>query len=232
MRRVFGAAGAVVALASLWTGWGHGFKATMWGLFPPHYGYSAYIEAAALFLAPWWPVRALLGLSLALSTNRTAWLGVLAGWAYLGGWRRRAACAGLLVLGMLAAQHFKPAGTNAVRVAIWEAALLTLRSRPQGFGLGGWCTGVHGLITPYAHSDVLQVLLVYGVWLGGAVVLWFLAAARDTLRGPKTVEKAALVCLLAQSIPDNRLHRPACQATLFVVAVLALTSQTSRPSRS
>lgn len=220
MRRLIGLAGLVTAAGALWTGWHRGFKASMWGFFPPHYGYSAYIEVAALFLAPWWPIRAFCLLALVLSVNRTAMLGVLAGWAYLGGWRRRAYCVGAFAAALLLADVFKPANTNMVRLGIWQQVFVLLKVNPHGYGTH-WAVGVKGMITRYAHSDVLQALMRWGVWQGGALLLLAALTLWAILRGPRTIEKAALVALAAQSIPDNRLHHPACWVTLLAVAALA-----------
>lgn len=217
---LFAAATTAAALATgFTTDLGHFHMGWMTGFFPPHRGYSAYVVTALLFLAPQRWLRGLAGVTLALSGARAAWIGALAGWGWSRGWRRpwllgvllaAAVAGGMLMKG-------KPQQNNdSVRVMIWRAALHDIAKHPRGTYPDGWCTAVAGLEASKAHSDLLQVVLIYG-WAPGTLVV--LLVALGLWRAPEGPWKDLVVALTAQSVIDNRLHHSAC-AALYALAWL------------
>ena len=222
LRRGFVLAASGVALAALWTGARGGFYlGDMYGFFPPHRGYSAYIVSALLFLAGSRWGRGLAGAVLLLSGARAAWLGVLAGWAW-GRPRRWAVAAILGALAVTGGLWLKPAHvrpkTDNVRRQIWLTTVGVIARTPRGVGQGNFCMGIAGREVTKAHSDVLQVLVEQGWLWGGLVIIWIAGAFWLT---PPGVGKQVLVCLLAQSVIDNRLHQPACVVALTWVWAVA-----------
>lgn len=221
--------GVIVMAAALWTGADHGFFTAMTGLLPPHYGYSAYVVSALLFLGPRY-VREPAGLTLLLSGNRASWLGGIAGWAWRGGRRRAALAAILCVLAGVGGLAWKrPAqrrGNDVERVHIWRAALRLAAHHPAGIGRGNFCMGIDGREVAYAHSDALQFLVVYG-WAAAALALWAWVGGFWLL--PAGPAKDAVVALTAQSVIDNRLHHPVCAALYVAVWILAATARVDGP---
>lgn len=217
MRELIGVLGVVFSLGALWTGAqvGHHFKADMWGFLPPHYGYSAYFESAALLCAPWWPAQALCAVALGLSTCRAAWVGAAFGWAFLGrSWARWAALPFVLLFLVQFGASLKPTPFNdRVRQQIWREAEAAIATSPQGVGEGHFTPVVLGRsVGGYAHSDVLQAIVEDG-WVAGGTLLFMYAVllVLALLEAPRVVG-ATLLCLCVQSVVDNRLHYLPCAA--------------------
>lgn len=214
--------------AALWTGAAGGhFFTSMTGFFPPHYGYSAYIVTALVFLAPPPWLRWCAGAALLLSGNRAAWVGVIAGWAWSKNTSRWfAAAPALIVLAVFGGLLLKPAvvraRTDNVRVQIWTTAIEIARQHPEGIGRGNFIRGIAGREVNKAHSDLLQ-LLVEGGWALTALVVLLLTWG--FYRAPAGPSKDLLVCLTAQSVVDNRLHHPACAALYALVWVSAFLDE-------
>jgi len=227
MLKIIVAYSTVVLAAALWTGAtnsGGYFFTDMTGFFPPHYGYSMYAVSILPLLAPWPWLRWLAVLALILSRNRASWLGLLAGWVVAGGRRRIALGLILTVLSAFGGIVLKPHGVknDTVRVHIWKAAVRRAWRQPHGVGRNGFYIGVDGRATGKAHSDVLQILVEDGWVICAIAVLGVFGALYVMPAGPI---KAALVCLAAQSVIDNRLHHPACLAlylALWVARVYGL----------
>lgn len=224
----------VVMAAALYTGAAAGlrFFVNMTGFLPPHYGYSAYATCVLLFLAPWWWVRSLAGAALLASGNRASWVGSLAGWAWRGG-RRRLALAGILgALAVVGGLALKPkivrARTDSDRVMIWKSVLGVIREHPEGIG-SDYAIGVAGLEVSHAHSDVLEIALRWGVKIS---VLILLVVGWGFYRAPNGPEKAALVCLTAQSIIDNRVTTSWACAGLYAALWLAALLRARRSGRT
>lgn len=211
MRLVIALAGLGASLACLLSG---KTGASMVGFMPPHYGYSAFFESAALFAGPL-GLQVLCGLAMLVSTNRCSWVGAIAGWGYLGGWRRRAAAAGLIVVAVVVGgQVVKPNPYNdIIRKEIWRAALAHPAVGDRAFAK----LSVLGVGVGKAHSDVLQAYVDWGPWGLALALLALLGGAWWLLRGPRTLASATVVCLTTQLLFDNRLHYPPC-AALFVTA--------------
>lgn len=222
--------GLLVAGAALYTGVTFGlagrtfFKTSMIGFLPWHYGYSAYAVVPLLFLGPRW-ARWVGGVTLLLSANRAAWVGVIAGWAWAGG-RRRLALAGILallaVVGGNALKDYGARGDSA-RVHIWKAAIKEANRHPlTGVGERGWLIGVHGYAVTKAHSDVLQLAVDHGWLVAGLAVLLFGLAF---YRLPESPEKALVLALSVQSVINNYLHHPACAALYVAVWIAAMRAR-------
>lgn len=223
---VFGAAATMAAAFATGLHPGAWFFTRMTGFFPPHYGYSAYIVTALLFLAPHRWLRGAAGVALLLSGNRAAWVGGLAGWGWSRGWRRPALLATLVAAAVIGGLAFKPRKDNdTIRAHIWRAALHDIARHPRGTWPDGWCTAVDGKVACKAHSDVLQ-LAVVGGW--AAAVLAALLLALGLWRAPEGPYKDLVVCLTAQSVIDNRLHHPAC-AALYALAWLGALLEQHEP---
>jgi len=220
--------GVATAVAALWTGWKLHFAiGSMTGFFPPHYGYSAYVESAALILGGSSPLALVCALALALSDNRDALLGVLAGYAYLAaGWRRRAACGILGGLAVVVGAWVKPHTYNdSVRVQAWIMALKLAKEVPGGIGTGNFAIWFNGKWLTKAHSDVLQLLVEQGIWVWVGVMSLAVWGHYAALKGPATRAKATLLCLTVQSIFDNRLHRPVCIGLYALICILVFVEQ-------
>ena len=229
LTRAIAAWASVVMVAAVWTGahplpGGHYFFVSMTGLLPPHYGYSTYAISVLPFLAPWPWLRWTALAALLASGNRAAWVGTIAGWLCLGGRRRLLPALALCVLAVIGGLAMKPAvaarRNDSVRVQIWKASWSVAKRHPwAGVGHGNFAIGVEGRLVDYAHSDVLQFAVEDGIPAAAAFVLfaglalWFL---------PLSPAKAALACLLAQSVVDNRLHHPACEILLAAVLLEAV----------
>jgi hypothetical protein len=229
-RRALSGICAVVALAAIWTGGVHGFfKTSMTGLLPPHYGYSAYFAVALVFLAEVPSGRVLGALAALLSANRAAWVGAIAGWASLGGWRRRllaVVLAGAAVTGgLFLKQKAVRDRTDYVRAQIWRTALSVAIAHPEGIGRGNFCVGIAGREITEAHSDLLQLLVERGFSVAGGVVALLLWGICLLPAGP---EKAVVVALTATSVVDNRLHHPACAALYALSWLLAARAAARR----
>lgn len=210
LRQLIAVTGTLAAMAAMWTAPKGG--AGMVGFMPPHYGYSAYFESAAVFAATWPEAQALLLLAMLLSTNRCSWVGTLAGWGYLGGWRRRAAAAALILVAILGGGRIKPQPTNDfVRTRIWAAAIASPGVGGEAFAK----TDIFGMHAVKAHSELLQVYVDFGRAAFVLACLAMLYAAWWLLRGPQTPACAAACCVTVQLLFDNRLHYPPC-AALFL----------------
>jgi hypothetical protein len=205
--------------AAVWTGYPR-FFTSMTGFYPPHYGYSAYAVSVIPILAANPFLRLLAVAALLASGNRASWVGVLAGWAYLGGARRVTAGAFLCVLAVFGGLLFKPRQDNdSIRVHIWKAAAHEIKKSPWvGLRGVGFAAGVDGNAVFKAHSDVVQVAVQWGLpAAAGALLL----AGLCLYFFPYGREKAALIALLTQSVVDNRLHHGACAVLLLAVVVAA-----------
>lgn len=219
MRRTLVAVATVTTAAALYTGARTGrFFVDMKGVLPPHYGYSAYFACVLVFLGPTWARYGAVA-ALLLSGNRAAWVGAIAGWAYLGGRRRIAAAALLCVLATIGGLAVKPpdsrARNDSARVIIWKAVGRTIQRHPDGIGPGALALGVEGYEVNHAHSDLLEIAVVWG--FQRAVLVVILAAYGFWLL-PRSPEKALLVALTTTSILDNRLTtHSACLALYLVV---------------
>lgn len=222
----------VVMAAALWTGaaapGGPRFFTSMTGLLPPHYGYSAYAISTLLFLAPWPWARWAGGAALLLSGNRASWVGVIGGWASLGG-ARRALLAGFLALGATIGGYAWKYTTNndSARILIWRAVWRESVKHPEGIGRGKFIAAVEGYAVTKAHSDVMQLLVEGGVALTAYVLAALILGLAMLPPGPG---KAAVVALTVQSVIDNRLHHPAC-AFLYAAVWLAALRGEPAPSR-
>lgn len=212
-----------VMAAALYTGAAAGFHffTSMTGFLPPHYGYSAYAVSVLPFLLPgglgWWALAPLLA-----SGNRASWVGVIAGWA--SGAKSRLFVAGILgllaVVGGLAwKSKVVRARTDSDRVMIWKSVLGVIRAHPEGVG-SDFAMGVNGYEVSHAHSDVLEIALRWGA----AVAVYAVAAVALAFSLlPPSPEKAALVCLSAQSVIDNRVTTSyACAGLYLALWVSAL----------
>jgi hypothetical protein len=212
VREVIAAAGTIAAMAATWMTPAGG--AGMVGLLPPHYGYSAYFESAALLCATWPEAQGLCLGAMLISTNRCSWVGALVGWGYLGGRRRRAVAAVLVVLAVVLGARLKPHPYNdAVRLDIWRAVAAS-----PGVGSAAFAAvRVDGHPAAKAHSDLLQLYVHFGarfMLIAGALMLLALDWLLD---GERLLAVAVVLCLTAQSLLDNRLHHPAC-AALYALA--------------
>ena len=224
---------AVTAAAAFATGLHPGawFFTRMTGFFPPHYGYSAYIVTALLFVTPprhW--LRWAAGAVLLLSGNRAAWVGAIAGWGWsIGPKRYYGEIATALVIAVVLGLALKPAvvraRTDNVRVQIWTTALNVARAHPEGLGRGNFIRAIAGREVNKAHSDLLQLLVEGGVAFTAIAVLLI---AWGLYRAPEGPWKDLVVCLTAQSVIDNRLHHPAC-AALYALAWLAALLEQREP---
>lgn len=210
--------------AGVWTGtesWlrGGSFSFAMLGFFPPHYGYTMYAVSILPILASRW-LGCWAWAGLLASRNRASQAGALVGWAWAGGARRRALAGILVGLVVVVGLALKPNAKNdSNRVMIWKQALVAAAQHPEGMGQGGFYVGVGGYAITKAHSDVLQLLVERGFRVTGVVLA--LLGLLFYLLPAGTPEKAALACLLSQSIIDNRLHHPACAGLLLAVWVAA-----------
>lgn len=224
----FGWFAAACACAALWTGAKYHFVAgTCWGFFWPHYGYSAYVESAAVLLCWCSPASLLCLAAIALSLNRDAWLGLLAGVAYYGNRRQRLACAILGALAVILGALLKPHAYNdSVRLHIWWTMLRDVAwYNPRGLDPHSYTIMWAGKAVEKAHSDLLQLLVDWG-WLAWALtVIDLVLFLRWATRGKPTPAKAALLCLATQSVFDNRLHRPVCVLALAAVLSFVLAEQ-------
>jgi hypothetical protein len=227
--------GVVVMLAALWTGAERGFVVgTMWGILPPHYGYSAYAMVPLLFLGPRW-VRVAAGGALLLSGNRASWVGAIAGWVMSAPecdfkgclcerWNRVALAVMLALVAVIGGNALKTYGSrgDSVRVQVWKAAAAQAVRRP-----GPFYVGIAGRATAHAHSDVLQVAATRG-WK--AAVLVVLLAGWAFYRLPDGPGKAVVAALMVVSIIDNRLHHPACVALFAAAWYVAWSNPRLQPS--
>lgn len=227
--------GVAVGVAAVWT-WARGgwtINAAT-GFLPPHRGYSAYVLTPVLFLTPWPEMWMAAGVVLLLGGARAAWVGVLAGWAWRQARGPHGAAKLFLILnlafaGVLAGNLMKDRGTtgDSVRLKVWRAALHESRKHPWGLYPDGFVAGVDGRLAVKAHSDVLQLLVIYG-WAAFALVLWAGISAFVCL--PDSPAKAAVFALTVQSVVDNRLHHWACAIVYAAVWVLAATTRSAETS--
>lgn len=224
--------GAAVAIAALYTGFrSHFAVGSMHGFFWPHYGYSAYVESAALMLAGLSPIGWLCGTAILISDNRCAWLGVLAGVAYLSNKERRVALAIIGLLAVLLGAWIKPYHYNdSVRIQIWLEWLRIFWKYPLGIRAHYFRVMWAGKEVEKAHSDLLQLLVEFGIFKFTAATALIGFYLYTVLQEPPTKARAALVCLTVQSIFDNRLHRPVCAIIYVLIWLIVLTEHSTKHS--
>ncbi len=165
-----------------------------------------------------WALMSILAVPVVLGQSRVSMIVVAAGLIYgarIPRWTKWICaailpCVGLALLVALGPDKFQGAY---VRIGLWGTALWSIV--PFGRGVGWWMAAHPSAMQMFAHSDVLQLMVEFGI---GAVPLLLLPFVIMRRRRGSVAQRAAYVGLSIECLISFPMHFP---ATSFLLGILA-----------